>query len=303
MFMGLKVLLISADDRFICKVKNILGEESCTCEAIESDLEILEQQKDTSKIVDVDLDSVKNDIDHWHILKEKYPFPCKLIIAGVNASNILQNNAGRRLIDDYINKDMNIELMRHVFIRNLREYKFEEKALFYEKIIHYDDLSGLHNKRFFNIILKKEIARAVRYKHPLAMGIIDIDNFKEKNDLYGHLIGDQILVKVAKMISLSLRSIDYSFRFGGDEFLALLPNTDFKGAFIAARRLINVIRNIRILGKGEDEPLTMVTVSIGVAEYIGNQTEEEFISQADKALYKVKKNGKDKVFIADESCL
>ena len=161
-----------------------------------------------------------------------------------------------------------------------------------------DQLTGLKNRRFLDMYIKKEIARSVRYKHDLALLLIDIDHFKTVNDTHGHLVGDACLQEVAKRISSqTLRwPTDLSARYGGEEFCIVLPETNTSGAKIVANRIRECIQQQRFEYKEFNEHLT---VSIGVYSVVPVTKElpNEYLERADKALYLAKENGRNRVEI------
>ena len=152
-----------------------------------------------------------------------------------------------------------------------------------------DSLTGLFNRRAFMDRADAEWARHLRYKHPVGCMMLDVDHFKEVNDTHGHAAGDAVLQHVGALIRASLRTTDLSARVGGDEFMALMPDTTMEGAFSTAERLL-----MRLLGR----PLTgverdvRVTASIGVATSEGCQSLDELFSRTDKALYQAKSAGR-----------
>jgi diguanylate cyclase (GGDEF)-like protein len=123
-------------------------------------------------------------------------------------------------------------LARHIF-EELRRVELEAELR--EQAIR-DPLTGLYNRRFLDEVLRRELARAARYGHALSLILIDIDNFKELNDRYGHLVGDEALKRVAKALRENIRRVDYIFRWGGDEFCVILPETNGPGAKEVVRR-------------------------------------------------------------------
>ncbi len=149
-----------------------------------------------------------------------------------------------------------------------------------------DYLTGLYNTRYFYQRLNQEKQRNQRYKDPFSLLYIDIDNFKHCNDVYGHQVGDQALQKFSKILKNELRKVDSAFRYGGEEFIVLLPRTEKKGAKKQAERIRKKI---------EDDlfPKYRITVSIGVAQY---RKGKDVIEEADKAMYKAKRQGKNRVY-------
>lgn len=162
-----------------------------------------------------------------------------------------------------------------------------------------DHLTTLANRRLFNEHLSAEWARAKRAQHPIAMVIIDIDYFKEYNDHYGHLQGDECLKNVALVLKKAiLRDTDLVARFGGDEMVIVLYNTDAQGA---KQVVINVINALKKMGiSHEYSPYGQVTLSIGIAACVPmmHDSEERLLGFADQALYQVKEKGRNNVAIA-----
>ncbi|EDP74262.1 GGDEF domain-containing protein, partial [Hydrogenivirga sp. 128-5-R1-1] len=173
-----------------------------------------------------------------------------------------------------------------------------EKLLFLDKIANQDILTGLHNRKKLIEILKNELIRARRYNRPLSILLLDIDDFKKINDKFGHNFGDKILQEFAKLLKMSLRNTDHAGRWGGEEFIIVLPETNKKNAVKVAEKIRNLIGNYfeDIYGK-------KITVSIGLTEFKDWKNESidvimhEIIEIADKALYKAKRDGKNQVAV------
>lgn len=164
-------------------------------------------------------------------------------------------------------------------IDNARLYE-ETKSLSLQ-----DPLTGLANRRFMEIVMDRSFTRAKRYGHLLSVIMLDIDYFKKYNDTYGHSAGDQLLVDIAKIISGEMREVDVIVRYGGEEFLVMLPETEAEKAREAAERIRKAV-----------ESKVGVTVSLGVASYNKEmQTKEDLINRADMALYLAKQNGRNRV--------
>ena len=156
-----------------------------------------------------------------------------------------------------------------------------------------DELTGLKNRRSFFEMGAREIERAIRFKHPLAALMIDLDNFKDVNDNFGHPVGDRLLKELANVFRSKLRNVDLIARYGGDEFIVLLPENDTNAAANVAERICHSIVKIRIeTAQGK----ARVTASIGVASLDKEMTTlSALIEQADRALYNAKKFGKNRV--------
>jgi len=164
------------------------------------------------------------------------------------------------------------------------------------KLAMTDELTNLHNRRYFLHQGSIEVKRALRYRQPLALLMIDLDHFKKVNDTYGHDIGDQVLKHVALLLRSILREFDILGRLGGEEFTLLLPNTDQAGAYPLAERLRSIIEEYPYLAEDIRIPLT---VSIGLKVIDAScQTLDDLIEQADTALYQAKGMGRNQVVIA-----
>ena len=154
-----------------------------------------------------------------------------------------------------------------------------------------DELTQLANRRTFTAAGNRELARVRRSHRPLAVALIDVDDFKWVNDTFGHAAGDYVLRAVAEMLRTQIRTVDLAARYGGDEFALLLPETDTAGAFEAAERF-RIALATRTLGDGRRLP-TGVTASIGVATGLEPKL-DELIAAADRALYRAKQAGKNR---------
>jgi len=153
-----------------------------------------------------------------------------------------------------------------------------------------DTLTGLPNREAYNQKLFDEMQRWQRYKHPLSLAVIDIDFFKKINDGYGHQTGDKVLKVVAHFVSKKLREIDFIARFGGEEFVLILPETNTDQSLILLNRIREKLASTPF--KTGDEKIT-VTVSIGVAEFTDGDSSDDVFARADEALYKAKQSGRN----------
>ena len=159
-----------------------------------------------------------------------------------------------------------------------------------EKVAFQDGLTGVMNRTALEELLPKEAERAQRYNFDLAVMMIDIDHFKSINDSIGHIGGDEILRHVSKAIKSQLRKSDLPFRYGGDEFLLILPNTDLNGAHKAAERIMESLN--REVAEIPNCPVSP-KLSIGIAAFKAGETDEDLIRRVDKALYDAKNNGRN----------
>jgi diguanylate cyclase (GGDEF)-like protein len=160
-----------------------------------------------------------------------------------------------------------------------------------------DDCTSLYNARHLNFILETEIYRSQRYGYEFSLVFVDLDHFKRVNDTYGHLMGSKLLAEIGLVIKAHCRLIDFAFRYGGDEFVVLLPQTSKESACVVARRLHKLIRETTWL---KSENLNVrVTPSVGIASYPSDsRTKVELLHLADEAMYAVKNSTRDGVAAA-----
>ncbi|GMR01595.1 MAG: diguanylate cyclase [Gammaproteobacteria bacterium] len=164
----------------------------------------------------------------------------------------------------------------------------------YQRFASTDALTGLHNRGWLDDAFDREIKRSERDELPLALIMIDVDDFKNYNDDYGHLAGDQVLITVADAIRSPLRPNDMVARFGGEEFAVLLPETTVKNAKIIAERLREHVCSAET-GILDNKKLPAVTISLGVARRQQGYSLDMMIAAADVAMYHAKRNGKNRV--------
>jgi len=163
------------------------------------------------------------------------------------------------------------------------------------KIALKDSLTSLYTRAKFEDIRMHEFSRSKRYKLPLSLCMLDIDDFKKINDTFGHLVGDKVLKEIGHIILNNTRKSDIPFRWGGEEFLILFTHTYLKEAKLACEKLLNKIGNIEIK---EGDNIVKFTVSMGLTELKEEDDSlEKVIERADKALYMAKKNGKNRIEI------
>ena len=156
-----------------------------------------------------------------------------------------------------------------------------------------DELTQLYTRRHLKSVLAQEFERAKRYGTIVTIAMIDIDNFKDVNDKYGHLAGDYVLKEVSKIFINTLRKTDFVYRYGGEEICILMPETLVEKAYVPLERLRKTIENREFIFEGKK---IKVTVSIGASTYGKDMRDaNELIERADAVLYKAKKSGKNKV--------
>jgi diguanylate cyclase (GGDEF)-like protein len=164
-----------------------------------------------------------------------------------------------------------------------------------QTLVNTDALTGVANRRALMAFGEKEFYRTQRYGYSFSVLIIDVDRFKQINDTYGHSVGDRVLIEMSTTISRSLRQVDFFGRFGGEEFLAFLPETKEKQAIRVAQRLCKKIAGVAM---AVDEIMVPLTISIGVAAYhASDRALDVILKRADDALYQAKKQGRNRVMV------
>jgi len=188
----------------------------------------------------------------------------------------------------------NAELRRieHTLAQTLERVKVSEQQ--FAEQASQDPLTGLFNRRAFFTRIEQEFERASRYEIPMTLLIIDVDNFKKINDTYGHPIGDKVLIKLAETCLQMARDSDIVCRFGGEEFVVLLVQTDLQEGLNFSERLRLALTQITLPIKESNKTVSF-TVSGGLSEMRSTDTIQSLISRADKALYKAKGNGKNQI--------
>lgn len=213
----------------------------------------------------------------------------------------------RRLLRRRLKREVGIEVAALDYMKNiksaLKQPKIIEEAGLAEltKRAMTDRATGAYDRAILKNNLGREVVRAKRYKTPLSLLFCDMDDFKKVNDFNGHHIGDIALKKVYETMRLALRETDTVYRYGGDEFVCILPETDHEAAAIAARRLCGAVSQIRILAEEGRERIRL-TMSVGVAQFYDGAAADAkaFITAADKMMYEAKRHGKNCVYTPGE---
>lgn len=200
---------------------------------------------------------------------------------------------------DFVIKPVRLEELMLRLRRVLKERELTEERIRMmeklQKLAITDGLTKLYNSRSFYSQLELEVDRFNRYRHPLSLLLLDIDHFKNYNDAYGHLEGDKILVRFSQIIKSCLRANDSAYRYGGEEFTVLLPETGGERAKTVAQRIRKTLESEKFTPRPDKE--VQITISIGVTQYFPKEELSTFIQRADKAMYLSKQNGRNKVSV------
>ncbi len=188
----------------------------------------------------------------------------------------------------------NYDLQDNYFVVSLTDVtELKEKSNLLEYQATHDSLTGLNNRNKFKEIFGKEIRRGFRYENDLSLILFDLDKFKDVNDTYGHQIGDEVLKDITQVVLANVREHDIVVRWGGEEFLILLPETSLEGAQNVALKVRAAIEDEKVSSKE-----ISITSSFGVSTLLESDDENSFLGRVDKALYEAKTTGRNKVVVA-----
>lgn len=190
--------------------------------------------------------------------------------------------------------EKNIELENEISEREKAERLLRESEERFKSLSTTDQLTGLQNRRQLHEVFENEINRSKRYKRALSILLMDVDDFKHFNDTYGHLAGDDVLSRLGQIIISNTRDTDKAFRYGGEEFLVVLPETTGEEAVATAERVRYAMES-EVFTPSRGIMVTK-TLSIGVAEYNTGEPSKNFLKRADDNMYKAKINGKNRIF-------
>ena len=261
----------------------------------EDALHRIQQQKFDLILLDLLLPG-KNGYEICKTLKAKEQTRNIQIVAVTNLSDTESKVQGIESgTDDYLIKPVNAdELKTRVRALIKKKEYLDTLCTRYEMAVYSaitDKLTGLYSRGYYDHFLNLEIKRSLRQNTPLALLMIDIDNFKQINDTFGHQAGDKILEQLGDIIKLNIREIDLAARYGGEEFAVVMSNTDLREAEQAAERIRQSIQE-QAVSDGDAQ----VTVSIGIALYPMDATSmNDLVEKADRSLYKAKRDGKNRV--------
>ena len=263
----------------------------------EAALDILKDQEIGVVLTDVKLPGM-NGLELTKIIKHNYNTDV-IIMTGYSLDYSIEE-AMTRGASDLIIKPIRLEdlLLRiNVVLKNHSEK--EENCRKLEELKNLsirDDLTGLFNSRKFYSHIAQETDRSNRYFRPLSLILMDIDNFKSLNDAYGHLTGDRVLSSTGEIIKTAIRKQDTAYRYAGDEFTIILPETGIERALAVAERVRQAIENeIHVLSN--PRPLK-VTASLGVVAYRTDEEIKSFVHRADSAMYASKRKGRNNISLA-----
>ena len=168
-----------------------------------------------------------------------------------------------------------------------------------KEAVNRDPMTNLYNRRYFHDVSESLLKISKREEKTLSILMIDIDKFKNINDTYGHMLGDKVILLLANIFYALVRTSDIPVRFGGEEFVILLPNTDIKGAMSIANKIRETVENQKMILDDTKENIIRFTVSIGIVEHQPSMNTDinELLHSVDKALYQAKRDGRNRVVV------
>ncbi|NOZ87575.1 MAG: diguanylate cyclase [Deltaproteobacteria bacterium] len=303
-----KILVVDDNRTNVQTIKRILEERKFKVFEAENGQEAISRVRDLSPdLVLLDLVMPKlNGIEVTRILKNQERFkmiPIVLLTAADSVeSKVKCLDSGA---DEFLSKPVNpLELVARVQsmlrIKSLNDdllsanEKLKEVNQKLKELSITDPLTGLHNRLYLQMRIGHEFERADRYRSYLSCAMADIDHFKKVNDTYGHAAGDAVLQHIARVFMESIRKIDLAARFGGEEFVFILPETDEDEAILVSERIRASVEASPVVFEGRT---ILATVSIGIVTFPHHdiENEDQLIDCADKALYRAKNSGRNRV--------
>jgi diguanylate cyclase (GGDEF)-like protein len=296
-------ILIVDDDVTVAKLLSdflsVSGFETYSANSADEAEEILKKKEIKTILTDIKMPG-KDGIVFTKNIKKKYNLD--VIVMTAYSSEYSYEDAIHSGASDLLFKPIKLNELVLRINRVLKERSLlDERDNMIKKLKRLtieDQLTGLFNSRHFFDQLDNEIRRSERYLHPISLIFIDVDNFKTINDTHGHMIGDKILSSIAKRIKTCLRANDTAYRYAGDEFTIILPETASDDAKIVADRIVSIFANEPFLM--DEKEISGITLSIGITEYQKNEGRDRFVHRADLTMYQAKQNEGDSIMMSPD---
>ncbi|MFA5682961.1 MAG: PleD family two-component system response regulator [Lysobacteraceae bacterium] len=296
-----KILVVDDDRMMRMQARHLLGKEGYRVIEAETGEEALQRFEETMPDL-VLLDGVMPDMDGFECCRRLHDLPGAesvpvLMITGLDDRSSI-DRAFAAGAEDFVTKPVHWDVLRHRLRRAIERSRLldrlEQANRELERLATVDALTGLANRRQFDLVLAREWRRGARNERPLSLLLCDVDHFKQFNDAYGHLEGDRCLQRISERLAeLARRSGDLAARYGGEEFALVLPETDQAGA---AEMSEHILAEVRGLDQAHPSSTSgRVTLSIGVASVIpqAELSVTRLMAAADEALYEAKHAGRD----------
>lgn len=281
------ILIVDDDPHIIHMLELFLGKSDfniLTAENGQNALQVLEGQRPDLIVCDIMMPEMDGYEFRSNLLKDdRFRFiPFVFLSAKGRPIDVVKGMEMK--VDDYISKPFDADVFLARVVAILQRYQE------LNKLIHYDALTGLYNRRAIEDYLKQELERVRRYQRQMSVLILDLDFFKKVNDSYGHDFGDKVLIAVADVLRANIRGIDYAGRFGGEEFLVIMPETDIQESITVAERLREAVQAVHFKNN------LSITISGGLAAAPKDgMTGDALLKKADIALYMAKEKGRNQI--------
>jgi diguanylate cyclase (GGDEF)-like protein len=300
--MTIKILVVEDNDivsKLLDEFLTKSGFKTTTAASAEEAEGILKNKKINIVITDIRLPGTDG-IKFTNVIKKQYDLDV-IVMTGYSSEysyeDAIKNGASDLLFKPVKLNELILRINRVIKERALLDER-DKMIGELKRLTIEDSLTGLYNSRHFFDQLENEIKRSERYLHPISLMFIDIDNFKGVNDTYGHMMGDKILSEIAKRISCCLRANDTAYRFAGDEFTIILPETNSSEAKpVAGRILAKFAHESLVINEKE---ISKISLSIGIVEYQMYEGSRQFVHRADVKMYEAKRREGNSLIISPE---
>jgi len=303
--MTMQILIVDDDAAIRNSMKEFVelsGYKSLMAASAEEALDIMKKNSIHVVITDIVL-PIQDGLELTSLIKQNYD--SDVIVMTGYSDDYSYEEAINKGASDFVFKPVRFEelLLRLKRVLKERHITQERNQMMkkLERLAITDGLTKLYNSRCFYDHLESEVGRSLRYNHTIALMLMDIDHFKRFNDTYGHLAGDKVLIRLGEVIKSCLRTNDSAYRYGGEEFTVILPETKAEEARAVAQRIRKTMENERFMTDNGDA--VSVTISIGLTQYVVNEKLSSFVKRSDKAMYLAKQHGRNRVscLYADEA--
>lgn len=291
------VLLIEDDPGDALLIKEMLEQQECkanlvTVERLSEGMHYLQQNKCDVVLLDMNLPD-SSGLPTMTRLLDAAPNVPIIVLTGLSdesfGTDAVKSGAQDYLIKGDIDGRILKRAMFYAVERKKLEITLKQTRDLFERQARIDYLTGIYNRLMFSELLEAEMQRARRYGSDLSLVMFDLDHFKMINDTYSHTMGDHVLKEVGLIVSESIRAHDIFARWGGEEFMVLIPKTDQGQAVILAEKLRSLFEN-HDFGDG-----LQVTASFGVTQFKADDHADSFSARSDEAMYQAKKNGRNRI--------
>ena len=290
------ILIVDDDPSVRVPMKEFIEQSGFMVSAVsnaEEALEMIRQDNVQVVITDIQLPGM-NGLEFTDTVKQSFDVDV-IVITGFS-SDYSYEEAVEKGASDFIFKPVRFRelLLRLKRVLKERDFAEERDRMLTElkNLAITDGLTNLYNSRQFYSQLELEMDRSLRYHHPLSLMLFDIDHFKEYNDTFGHLEGDKVLVRIGQTTKAFLRTMDTAYRYGGEEFTVILPETTGEEALTVGERIRTNVESEKFI---QGDQIVTVTISVGIAQYNYKEATSEFVKRADEAMYDSKESGRNKV--------